>query len=167
MGETGHPGGRDEYARIGAVLRARREALRYTQVRLAAEIGVAESTYSRYEAGKQKITIPELKRVAALLALPLEAVVGDGPTTPPPLPDLAHRVADLVADRLPAIVRAVLTESGFPASEDQERAGGHGSPNQQPPELGHAGLPGADYRYLKSGGSGLLGRLVRAAGPSV
>lgn len=110
----------DEYARIGGVLRAAREGLGYTQLRLAGEIGVSEGTYSRYEAGKQKITIPELKRVAALLDLPLEAVLGEPAGGPPLVPDVAHRVADLVAERLPAIVRAVLAE------ERIGRAGHHG-----------------------------------------
>lgn len=146
---------RDEYARIGAVLRAGREGLGYTQVQLAAEIGVAESTYSRYEAGKQKITIPELKRVAALLDLPLEVVLGGPAAGPPLVPDLAHRVADLVAERLPAIVRAVLTESNVHDHTEQ--------PNKR--ALARQAASSADYRYLGDGSSHEMGHLVRAAAP--
>lgn len=59
----------DDYARIGAVLRAAREGLGYTQLQVASEIGVSEATYSRYEAGKQKISIPELRQVSAMLGM--------------------------------------------------------------------------------------------------
>lgn len=100
----------DEYARIGERLRSAREALGYTQQRLADEIGVAASTYSRYEAGVQKITIPELRKVAALLGIPLEAAIGGPGPDNPLLGDVADRVADKLAERLPAIVRAILTE---------------------------------------------------------
>lgn len=68
----------DEYARIGAVLRAARVHLGYTQLRCAEQIGVSEGTYSRYESGKQKITIPELKAISALLGLRVaDVVAGD------------------------------------------------------------------------------------------
>lgn len=119
----------DEYARIGGVLRAARESLGYTQLRMAGEIGVSEGTYSRYEAGKQKITIPELKHAAALLGVPLEDVLRGGPSGPALVPDLADRIADRVTERVTervfgdmagtigTIVRAILAEQGGRAGQ--------------------------------------------------
>ena len=131
----------DEYARIGARLRATRDALGYTQQRLADEIGVAASTYSRYESGAQKITIPELRKVAALLGLPLEAALGGEAPDPPLVPEyadrIAERAADKLAERFPAMMRAFLAEQVVDRP---------GQPPQQGGSLGDDPLPSCGTR---------------------
>jgi transcriptional regulator with XRE-family HTH domain len=71
----------NEYVRIGGLLRTARKALGYTQLRVGNEIGVSEGTYSRYEAGKQKITIPELRAAARFLQVRIESLIDGGATT--------------------------------------------------------------------------------------
>lgn len=155
------------YARIGAILRAAREELGYTQMRIAGEIGVAEGTYSRYEAGKLKITIPELVAVARLLGVPLADVLsraaGDPDGSPPrPAPDLVERIADRVVARMRSpieeLVRDALSTQLVAAQRTHQ-------PNRRTPA--RLASSSADYRYLGDGVSGALGRLVQAAAPIV
>lgn len=55
-----------DYREIGRRLREAREAAGYSQEDVARILDVTGATYSRYESGHHKITIPEIYRLAEL-----------------------------------------------------------------------------------------------------
>ena len=127
---------------------------RLNQEQLADRLDVSGSLVNQWVNGQRRIQVEDLRRVAAVLDVPVVQLLGEdgGDEAPPPDQDatlLAERIVAQLTERLPAIVRAVLRESD----------------DKQTSELGHVGLPGADYGYLKSGLSATRGRLVQAAAP--
>jgi UDP-N-acetylglucosamine 1-carboxyvinyltransferase len=59
---------------VGVLIRESRKAKGLTLKELGERIGVAESTVSLYESGKQNLTIETLKKVADALGLQFEAI---------------------------------------------------------------------------------------------
>ncbi len=66
--------------RVGARIRARREALRITQNRLAAQLGVTFSQVQKYEKGSNRIGAGRLYIVASYLGVPVEYFFEGAPT---------------------------------------------------------------------------------------
>lgn len=75
-----------EYREIGRRLRAHREAQHRTQLEMAVELGIAEGTYGRREAGLIRFPFPDLQRVAHVLGLTLADLMPDAPMPAPPTP---------------------------------------------------------------------------------
>jgi transcriptional regulator with XRE-family HTH domain len=147
-------GSTGEVAGWGAVVRRLREERGWTQGQLAYHAGVDQSRVSKIESGAHRDTrLSTVTRLAAALGVGVDVLLGHE-LGPPPLGRAVLRQLEATVGQ---VVRAELDRALRPRRAD----------DQQPSELGHAGLPGADYGYLKSGGSGLLARLVRAAAPSV
>jgi transcriptional regulator with XRE-family HTH domain len=132
----------------GAVVRRLREERGWSQGELAYHAGVDQSQISKIETGAQDdARLSTAVGLAGALGVGLDALLGRRPLGPP--------VGGVFLEQIAQVVRGVLAE---------ERAD-HAHPHQQTNELGHAGLPGADYRYLNDGVWPALGRLVRAAAP--
>jgi transcriptional regulator with XRE-family HTH domain len=66
--------------RVGSRIRARREALRITQNRLAAQLGVTFSQIQKYEKGSNRIGAGRLYIVASYLGVPIEYFFEGSPT---------------------------------------------------------------------------------------
>jgi transcriptional regulator with XRE-family HTH domain len=79
----------DEYRAIGQRLQAAREAQRLSQADLARVLNVEPATYSRYEAGLRRITVPDLRRLARALEVGLDDLLGA--ETPPRSPEALLR----------------------------------------------------------------------------
>jgi ribosome-binding protein aMBF1 (putative translation factor) len=64
---------------LGAAVRARREALGWSQAQLAGGAGMTQSAVARFEAGGTVPTIPVLQRIAAALGTELIVQLGHTP----------------------------------------------------------------------------------------
>jgi transcriptional regulator with XRE-family HTH domain len=59
------------YSEIGRRIKAEREALGFTQIDLAQEIGLTRTSLTNIEAGRQRLPIHVLYAIASALALPV------------------------------------------------------------------------------------------------
>jgi transcriptional regulator with XRE-family HTH domain len=146
------------YQRIGQRLRDALVEARLNQEQLAERLDVSGSLVNQWVNGQRRIQVEDLRRVAAALDVPVVRLLGEdaGETVPPPgqqVDLLAERVVAQLTERLPAIVRAVLLETGAPSHQPTRRA------------LARQASSSTDYGYLNGGGSAPMGRLVRAAAP--
>jgi len=73
----------DLYREVGRRLLVLREREGLSQKYLADSLGVAESTYSRYEAGLRKVPLPDLRHLARLLGVTTDQLLGVEPLPPP------------------------------------------------------------------------------------
>lgn len=91
---------------IGRRLRAAREARRRTQLELAVELGVRESTYGRRETGEIPVRSAELDRIARFLDVSVASLMPGGPEPPRPAPRdpraILRELEDLLEARAPA-----------------------------------------------------------------
>lgn len=91
------------YARIGAVLRRRRDEVGMTQATLATRLGLSRTSVTNVERGRQPLAVHQLILASQALSLDpghlLNEVVAAGPDVEPAVPD-AFR--DLVAKLHPA-----------------------------------------------------------------
>jgi len=110
---------------IGGAARAARHRLELTQAEVAERVGIATEFYSRIERGGTLPSVPTLVKLAEVLAVPTDVLLGrsplDNPTSAPldPLDRAARtgsRAKRLVAQRLShaspealRVVRLVLT----------------------------------------------------------
>jgi transcriptional regulator with XRE-family HTH domain len=91
-------------AAIGAAVRERRLDMGVLQAQLAAHLGLAESSLSRYESGQRTISAAMLCMIAAYLRQPLAAFLPPDQQGPP---EPAMQVAALL-QRRPELLPAVL-----------------------------------------------------------
>lgn len=91
----------------GPLARIRREAGYPSARALAAELGISESTYSRYESAPGRMPLPAALRIADALGCPLDDIVG---RRPPALPCSTRRAVDAAASRLVDALADLLAE---------------------------------------------------------
>jgi transcriptional regulator with XRE-family HTH domain len=70
-------------------IREARKKLRFSQGKLAAEIGISAAQFSRIESGKRRARLDEAIKIAQRLGLSLDQIVNEGPL--PPLVAEMHR----------------------------------------------------------------------------
>lgn len=70
---------KDSYKGIGNRMRTAREMAGKSQHDVAEYLGVEDSTYTRYELGKLRISIPDLQRVASFLNVGLDDLLTERP----------------------------------------------------------------------------------------
>ena len=150
------------YNAIGERLRDAMFEARLNQEQLADRLDVSGSLVNQWVKGARRIQVEDLRRVAAVLEVPVVRLLGEDAAVAEPPPDqdaerrLAKRIVAELTEQLPAIVRAVLTQS-----DDVARA------SKQPRKrtLDRQASYRTDSRYLKSGLSAPMDRLVQAAAP--
>lgn len=64
------------YKRLGAGLAALRKQNHLTQVQMAKHLRISQQQVASYEAGRVKVPISALPKLAAILATPIEQIVG-------------------------------------------------------------------------------------------
>lgn len=102
---------------IGRRLRTARESRGRTQLEVATELGHAESTYGRREAGEIRVRLPELLKIARFLDLEPEALIPGGPMPTAPMPRPARALLRELEASITAIeptdpdLRAMLLEA--------------------------------------------------------
>ena len=64
------------FIELGTRITALRKAQRITQVQLAEQLGVSQQTVTAYESGKRRVPISHLPRLAGLLAVTVEELLG-------------------------------------------------------------------------------------------
>lgn len=62
---------------ISKKIRLTRLMLSYKQEQMAEELGLSQSAYSRIERGQTDITVSQLRKISAILKVPLSALVTD------------------------------------------------------------------------------------------
>lgn len=75
-----------DYAEIGRRLRMAREKTDFVQEDVALALGTTGPTYSRYEAGKLRITIPDLRLAARFIGVSVGSLLGPNGDVPPAVP---------------------------------------------------------------------------------
>lgn len=86
----------DVYAMTGSRIREARKRRSWNQADLADEIGLTRSSIANVEAGRQKLLLHGLLRIAVALDVPAESLLpsthdleGDSPSAEPSTPDLS------------------------------------------------------------------------------
>ncbi len=72
-----------DYRELGRRLRVARESAGLSQRDVADHLGIEDSTYSRYEAGKLRIPLPDVYRVARFLGIKAEDLLAEREPRPP------------------------------------------------------------------------------------
>ncbi len=127
--ECGFVAGRDlDYQQIGARLRLARIRADLTQVQVGVHLGVSEATYSRYEAGERRISIPDLRKAARFMRVslgevldpPSESRIRESEASYSVLPNalLAVQVTQSFTGAGPGTIYADTEYIGFPAPPD-------------------------------------------------
>lgn len=75
----------------GGRLAAVRKARNVTQVQLAERLGITQSTLSKYERGDLRLHGTMLARIAEILAVSIDDLLGVKITPPPPIPMLKDK----------------------------------------------------------------------------
>jgi len=65
------------YRHLGQRVAERRKAAGYTQVQLSATLGMAQQTLAHYEVGRLRMPVGLLMRIADLLAVGVEQLIGE------------------------------------------------------------------------------------------
>jgi len=85
------------YRRLGQRVAERRKAAGYTQVQLSATLGMAQQTLAHYEVGRLRMPVGLLMRIADILAVGIEELIGEEESTATrkrrgPEPKLARQI---------------------------------------------------------------------------
>lgn len=64
---------------VGPNIRRVREQRRYSQEYVAAQLGVDQSVYSRWETGQTKLSVERIEQIAQVLAVPVGVLLGTSP----------------------------------------------------------------------------------------
>jgi len=85
------------YQRLGQRIAERRKVAGYTQVQLSAMLGMAQQTLAHYEVGRLRTPVGLLVRVAEILAVGVEELIGEEGSTATrkrrgPEPKLARQI---------------------------------------------------------------------------
>lgn len=66
-----------EYYTLGINLADARNAAGMSQAEAAAKIGIPQSTYSGYETGSRRITLPMIKKIASVYGVNVDLLIGN------------------------------------------------------------------------------------------
>lgn len=72
---------REFFTALGARVAQLRKAASITQVQLAEMLGVSQQTINAYETGARRIPVSALPKLAKVLGVGLEALIGETPST--------------------------------------------------------------------------------------
>lgn len=84
---------------LGARIARLRKEQGITQVQLAEQLGVSQQTVTAYESGKRRVPISHLPRLAALLGVSIEELIGEEPKPAKrgPVPKLQRQIERIAA----------------------------------------------------------------------
>lgn len=102
----------DFYRQLGGQIAQRRKAVGMTQTDLAQELGIAQQTMAHYEGGTSRIAVAMLPKVARVLRVPVEELIGTSSKPKPgkrgPAPKLQRQLEQI--QTLPKAKQRAITQ---------------------------------------------------------